>query len=127
MRGRTWVCVCALANGKAGFAGATRASGPQISALAASFQCVHPRGEGRGVVGPRAECPGAGGVGERGKFSRRVEQSADGGSQVGDVDGGQRDAATVAGGFAEGAAGGADAGFAVGETFDDGQAEAFDQ
>ena len=77
---------------------------------------MRPRGEGRGVVGPRAEFPGAGGVGERGKFSRGVEQSADGGSQVRDVDGGQRDAATVAGRFAEGAAGGADALRAAGIT-----------
>ncbi len=127
MRGRTWVCVCALANGKAGFAGATSARGPRISALAASFQRVHPRGEGRGVVGPRAEFPGTGGLGERGKFSWGVEQSADGGSHVSGVDGGQRDAAPVAGGFADGAAGGADAGFAVCEAFDDGQAEAFDE
>ena len=95
--------------------------------LDAAIEGREPSGEVAGVVGPRAETAGAGGVGEGGESGWGRKQP---GNRVGDrrgVDAVEGDAAAVAGGFTERAVRGADAGFAVSEAFQNRQAEALDE
>ena len=85
-----------------------------------------PGGDVARVVGPRAKTAGAGGGGEGGEFRGHREQAGECAGERRGVDAVEHEATAIAGGFAKGAMGGADAGFAAGEAFEDGEAEALD-